>query len=101
MRKSLLMLSFILMTISSATLAQDDNNSRKQVLKSDTSLIQKLIEFRDSTSKANEEEANRKALLQLQQERNKKEKRAAVIRIGIGVLLLAVLVVGLMRKRKK
>jgi hypothetical protein len=38
-------------------------------------------------------------LLQLQKEQKTRQKKAAMIRIGIGVALLAVLFIGLMRKR--
>lgn len=39
--------------------------------------------------------------MRLQEEQNKKRKRAAMVRIGIGAALLAVLVAGLLRKKKK
>lgn len=44
---------------------------------------------------------NLEALLKEQQGRRAKEKTGALIRIGVGLLLLVVLVVGLRRKRKK
>ena len=40
-------------------------------------------------------------LMKQQNERRAKEKKAAMIRIGIGVLFLVILVIGLRRKRKK
>lgn len=40
-------------------------------------------------------------LVELQKEQKAKQKKAAMIRIGIGVMLLAVLFIGLMRKRSK
>jgi len=41
------------------------------------------------------------ALMKEQQARRTKEKTGAMIRIGVGLLLFVVLVVGLRRKRKK
>lgn len=43
---------------------------------------------------------NMDGILQLQKEQKAKQKKAAMIRIGIGVALLALLVVGLRRKKK-
>jgi hypothetical protein len=40
------------------------------------------------------------SLMQLQKEQKARQKRAAIIRIAIGVGLLAVLIIGLRRKRK-
>lgn len=44
---------------------------------------------------------NLEALMKEQQARRAKEKTAAMIRIGVGLLLLVVLIVGWRRKRKK
>lgn len=44
---------------------------------------------------------NLKALVQMQKERENKQKKQAYIRIGLGVLFLSVLVVGIMRRRRK
>jgi hypothetical protein len=41
------------------------------------------------------------SLMRYQEERRAKEKKAAMIRIGIGVALLIVLVIGLSRRKKK
>jgi hypothetical protein len=40
-------------------------------------------------------------LVRIQEQRRAKEKKAAMIRIGIGVAFLVVLVIGLSRRRKK
>lgn len=44
---------------------------------------------------------NTRNILHLQEEIRARQKKAAIIRIGIGVLLMGVLVIGLLRKRKK
>ena len=43
---------------------------------------------------------NLNAIYEIQKERDKKQKRNAMIRIGIGVALLVVLVIGVMRRKK-
>ncbi|HEV7782986.1 MAG TPA: hypothetical protein VGO58_17040 [Chitinophagaceae bacterium] len=45
--------------------------------------------------------SNIESLVRYQEEQRAKQKRAAIIRIGIGVGLLAVLVIGLRRRGKK
>ncbi|MDZ4795626.1 MAG: hypothetical protein SGI83_15215 [Bacteroidota bacterium] len=40
------------------------------------------------------------SILELQRERKAREKKAAMVRIGIGLVLLAVLVIGWRRRRK-
>src|SRR5258706_15889779 len=76
------------------------------------SVLAKLKQFDDSV----QEEARKKEelkqieqdsqrnmdyFLQLQKERHAKEKRNAIIRIGIGVAFLILLIVGLRRRRLK
>jgi hypothetical protein len=46
-------------------------------------------------------ESNLDALIQIQKEQRARQKRAAIIRIGIGIALFIVLLVGLNRRRGK
>ncbi len=107
--RGILLLSFLFLTVLVG--AQDSGrvtrSLKKQVLTSDSS-FQKIIERSDSARLVMElkqrEESNTRALLQLSEDikrRSAKEKRNAMLRIGFGVLLFAVLVVGLRRRRAK
>jgi len=60
-----------------------------------------LEKLRNSEQIRAETERGINALVQMQKERNEKQKRQAYIRIGLGLLFLVVLVVGLLRRRKK
>jgi hypothetical protein len=103
MRKILL----ILLLGSSSMIAfsqQDGGQSTTQK----GSVIEKLQQVTDSPAKSMEmkqwEERNIKAMLQIseQVEKNRaREKRNAYLRIGFGIVLLVVLVVGLMRRKSK
>ena len=58
----------------------------------------------DTSQAAEIREGNMQRVLELTQEmekRREREKRNAMIRIGIGVLFLGILVIGLLRKKKK
>ena len=76
----------------------------------DTSTVNKLEQIKDSavnSIKATEENKIQKdisrnvdGLLQLQKEQKAKKKNAAMIRIGIGVALLVVFIIGLRRRKK-
>ena len=109
MRKILL---FLLLCSTTVTFSQSDTQSVKQSLKQESILNDSVTGRReqatDSPAKSIEmkqwEERNIKAMLQIseQVEKNRaKEKRNAYLRIGFGVVLLVVLIVGLMRKRAK
>ena len=97
-----------LLGLSLPIFSQDDTSSaRLPSLQNDT-VVSKLAEAGDSARPTIEirqkDDANIKAILELSkeiQQREAKQKRNAMIRIGIGLIFLTVLVVGLMRKRKK
>ena len=58
----------------------------------------------DSINRHLEEERNKRSLdafLEMQQERQAKEKKAMWIRLGLGILFLGVLIFGMMRRKKK
>lgn len=85
----------------------------KKPLISDSTVVQRLEELKDSMpvtggpGLAGPEEIsesvsrNMEGILQLQREREAKQKKAALVRIAIGLGFLALLVVGWMRRRKK
>jgi hypothetical protein len=69
----------------------------------DTSIIN-MNSYYDSTEEKRRQDNNVRNLLELSKtldERRAKEKRAALLRIGIGAGFLVILVIGLMRRRKK
>src|SRR5687767_8793837 len=76
----------------------------RQSLDSTTKILQDLEQGRWTEKSTFDVDQNMKGLnylLEQQKERRAKEKRAAFIRIGIGVLFLAVLIIGLMRRRTR
>ena len=79
--------------------AQEDSSSFNLV-KSYDSLIQTLPAY-DSITMSKNMERNISGLLELQNTRRTREKRNAIIRIGIGVAFLIVLLIGLRRKSVK
>jgi hypothetical protein len=104
MRQSLLFL-FLLVFLNSSAQHTTNSDDMKDTPPDSTVAI-KPIEHTIGVTPTSEEDARRNIenVLRLSQEieqRKKKEKTQAMIRIGIGVLFLAVLVIGLMRRRKK
>jgi hypothetical protein len=80
--------------------SQADTTSSRIV---DTSVFN-MNTYYDSAAKKQAQDNNIKNLLALTdslEKRKAKEKRAAMLRIGIGAGFLVILVVGLMRRRKK
>lgn len=86
----------------------DKNNIN---LLANDSILSQLKNLEDSTKKAfavidslqiqESITRNTDTILQFQKERNAKQKKAAMIRIGIGVAFLIVLVIGLTRRKGK
>jgi len=82
---------------------------KERVLLSD-SVMNKLKDFRDSIEKLQVNTGIHKVQVQtdktaeysrvLQQEQNEKKKKGAIIRIGIGLAMLALLIIGLRRRKK-
>ena len=82
---------------------------KERVLLSD-SVMYKLKAFKDSIEKIQVNDGINKEQVQtdrntdyrkvLQQEQNEKKKRGAVLRIGIGLAMLALLIIGLRRRKK-
>ena len=84
------------------------NDSVHHGLQKQTDSVAHILPERTPPEKAEEakqaEEQNRKNIdyiLQLQKENRSGQKRNALIRIGIGVVLFFILILGLRRKRKK
>jgi hypothetical protein len=103
MRKILL----ILLLVSSSFIAYSQKDAGQSTIQND-SVIEKVQQVTDSPAKSVEmkqwEERNIKAMLQIseQVEKNRaREKRNAYLRIGFGIALLVVLIVGLMRRKTK
>ena len=63
--------------------------------------ISKAIHLKDSILQQEQMEKNMNYILQVQKENRAKQKKAAIIRIAIGVGFLVLLIVGLRRRRKK
>lgn len=106
---------FIFLVAGIISLSQSNNKKEKgrehrQLILND-SMIKKLQRFKDSAAIAirisdsiqTQENISRNlnGLLQIQKENNARQKKAAIIRIVIGVALLVVLIIGWRRKRKK
>lgn len=69
-----------------------------------TDLLAKKAPVSDTiytTSQAEPFQSNIETLVRYQEERKAKEKKAAMIRIGIGVAFLVVFVIGLSRRKKR
>jgi hypothetical protein len=110
MRKLLLLL---FLSFSLAGLTQTDTGSslhkgRRPTLINNDSLAGKLEQFQDSVAKQvqirQDQESmdrNLNALLQVQKQRENKQRKEAIMRICIGVGFLIIMVIGLMRRRKK
>lgn len=106
---------FLLLIISSfvSHSQQESTTKKRQHIKElvfDDSTIQKLQQLKDSGAKTIQlQEANQArenisrnadGILQLEKEQTAKKKKAAIVRIGIGAALLAVLIIGLGRRKK-
>jgi hypothetical protein len=76
----------------------------------DDTAAKKMIQYKDSVLKTMESENsshltivnnnNYKAIIELQQRNREKQKKAAYIRIGIGIFFLLLLVYSLVRRKK-
>jgi hypothetical protein len=108
MRKLLLPL-LLLITLIGHTQADttSQNSAGRASLVNHDSLV-KVREFNDSVAKESQKkqdlemmQRNLDSLMRVQKERDAKQKKAAMIRIGIGVAFLVILVIGLLRRRKK
>ena len=80
----------------------------KQRLLNSDSVVQKIQRFKDSIAKAIDSQQvsvnvqnNVNQLLEIQKENKDRKRRAAITRLAIGAGFLALLVIGLMRRRKK
>ena len=112
MRKLLL---FLVLFISMEGLTQPGDSMKKNqaehVLISQDSTLMNLQKFEDSmlttlppidSNEIKENfDRNMNSLLEMQKNRRAKEKRTAMIRIGIGIAFLIVLIIGLRRKGVK
>lgn len=93
-----------LLFISINAFSQIDADSLHQAIQRRNDSV--LAGFNNSVEsfKKEQELQNIQSLLRVvdeQKKRNAKQKRDAMIRIGIGVLFFAVLIIGIMRRRKK
>ncbi len=89
---------------------EEKGKEHRQLILND-SMVMKIQKFKDSAATAirisdsiqTQENISRNVngLLQLQKEQNARQKKAAIIRIAIGVALLVVLIIGWRRRRKK
>lgn len=94
------------------TEAQPADNFRKgdskQKLMNNDSLLQKIQKIKDSVVAATDSQQvsinltnNAEKLQEIQKENNDRKRRTAVTRLAIGAALLALLIMGLMKRRKK
>lgn len=92
--------------------AQPGNKTRKgdirQRLLNNDSVIQKIQRFKDSIAKtidsqqvATNIQNNVNQLLEIQKENKDRRRRAAITRLAIGAAFLALLIMGLMKRRRK
>jgi len=88
--------------------AQNKRGFRKEKLFQKDSFAIKIQNIKDSVDKTLREikadeniGKNVEALLKISEENKAKKKRAAMMRIGIGLAMLALLLVGLLRRRAK
>ena len=110
MRKSFYFLSLLcLVALSARVEAQSIRDQVGQKLLKDDSTVQRLKRTEDSLSLENRPQIEIRTgnnegfmrLLKEQEDRRKKQKRLAYLRIGIGVVLLVVLIIGWRRRRVK
>jgi hypothetical protein len=109
MRKFCLLL-FLFLSIRGISQTPDTSLSgriKAKIIETDSSMA-RFQRFTDSVNSENRKkeiermaEQNGNYILQLQKQRNAKEKRNAFIRIGIGVAFFVVLIIGLLRRRGK
>jgi hypothetical protein len=113
MRKILLLLflfSFINGFSQPGSKPEEGKNRHKLIM--NDSVLTRLKQFDDSVQEEirkkeelkqieQDSQRNMDYFLQLQKERHAKEKRNAIIRIGIGLAFLIVLIIGLRRRRLK
>ncbi len=112
MKKTLLLLFlFASMTGFSQKALQ---KGRKKLIINDT-IVERMQHLKDSMILAQKEQKEQKDsgaiikdfnpnfdyLVQLQKDQKAKQKRAAMIRIGIGGTMMILLIIGLMRRKKK
>lgn len=107
MRKLLFSLFIFLSFLS---VAQTDSTATNQIQVTDSAMRIKqmirdsLLTARDKAEQERIEASNRRnieSLLYIQKKNKARQKKAAIIRIGIGVGFLIILVIGLRRRRKK
>jgi hypothetical protein len=112
--KRFLLCLFLLYGMTGFSQAPDSNVNKmgKPKLIRDSATVKKLEDIKDSMATIvpvteqptiTEEDISRNmdGILRYQQEQRAKQKKAAIIRIVIGLAFLGVLVVGLLRRRKK
>ena len=110
MKKILVLLLFVVVENGYSQKNQEKEYLQPKLLSNDSMMV-KLQKFNDSMMQvqrqtdsaeiSNSVSNNVGYFLQLQKEQKAKQKKAALIRIGIGVVLLIVLFIGLMRKRQR
>lgn len=106
MKKTLLLL-FLFASITGFS-QKAFQKGRKKLIINDT-VVEKMqhlkdsmiLEQKDSGAIIKDFNPNFDYLVQLQKEQRAKQKKTALIRIGIGLALLVLLFIGLMRKRRK
>lgn len=108
MKKAIL---FLLLVICIAGSSQKNVQKPGKALLNNDSVLAGIEQLKDSVVQSNLQHDslqpvlsfnnNLDQLIKMQKEREAKQKRSAIIRIAIGVLLLLLMFIGLMRKRKK
>lgn len=99
--RCLLLLTFLISSYTSfsqdSTNFSADSQHRADVRRANMQRIDSL----DSLDRARDMQRNFSNIVSWQQERNKKEKKQAIMRIAIGVTMLAFLVIVTIRRRRK
>jgi hypothetical protein len=77
-----------------------NDSTTKKIIELRNSMLQQM-QVSDSIKIRNNQERNFQDIIDLQKRNREKQKKAAILRIGIGITLLIVLIIGLNRKRTK
>lgn len=110
--KNTFLLLFVLLALSATGQKKLSPGKRGTKLQlNNDSMVQKIQKLQDSVARQMTSpdtieirrgaERNSQHIIELQDENRQKQKKWAIIRITIGLVLLAILIIGLLRKKRK
>lgn len=97
----LLMALSMILAPANRSVAQDTQNLQTDTILTDSISYNYRVPQIDSVAIRERISSGIQSLMKIQEENRRKQKQGAMLRIGFGIAMLAVLVVGLMRKRKR